>query len=61
MRSTASFPNNVNEGLMVYDGMSPPFRDAAVVNGTTYYYSAFARNTNPDISYVDRSTSDRVP
>ncbi|MHB8896278.1 MAG: S8 family serine peptidase [Candidatus Geothermincolia bacterium] len=62
MRSTANYPANVNEGVMVYDGLSPPFRDTSVANGTTYYYSAFARNTNQEYSLpTDESRAAATP
>src|SRR5688572_4327638 len=49
-RSTTGFPPTPGSGTTVYVGAGTSFTDTGVVNGTTYYYSAFARDTSNNTS-----------
>jgi len=49
-RSTTGFPPTPGSGTTVYVGAGTSFTDTGVVNGTTYYYSAFARDTSGNMS-----------
>lgn len=47
VRKTGSFPAGYGDGTTVYDGTGTGFTDTSVTNGTTYYYKAFAYDSNP--------------
>jgi hypothetical protein len=49
-RSTAGYPANPAAGSAVYSGVGTSHADTGLVNGTTYYYSAFARDTSNNFS-----------
>lgn len=42
VRNTNSYPTNVTDGIVVYDGTATSYIDKDVIPGTTYYYTAFA-------------------
>lgn len=43
-RSTTGFPASPTSGTTVYDALGASFLDTGLVNGTLYYYSAFAHD-----------------
>jgi hypothetical protein len=45
MRSNIFFPNNPNDGQLIYEGSEQSFFDASAVVGKTYYYAIFAEGT----------------
>lgn len=49
-RSTSAFPPGPNDGTGVYSGSGTGFTDSGLTNGTTYYYSIFARDTSNNFS-----------
>ncbi len=50
VRSSSSFPSSPTNGQLIYEGTAESFNDNSVTAGNTYYYSAYARNTNGDYS-----------
>lgn len=46
VRRTSGYPTNPSDGDLVFQGYGIGFVDTNVVNGTTYYYGAFAYDTN---------------
>jgi hypothetical protein len=44
MRQTSGYPGTPSEGILVYDGLGSSFNDTSLATGTTYYYTAFARD-----------------
>jgi hypothetical protein len=57
VRSTLRPPQAPDSGTLIYDGASSSHQDADVVDGATYYYSAFAYLTGP---YYAAPTSSSV-
>ncbi|MFA5854428.1 MAG: fibronectin type III domain-containing protein [Patescibacteria group bacterium] len=49
-RSTTGFPATPGNGATVYTGSGQNYLDVGLVNGTTYYYSAFASDTSGNFS-----------
>ncbi len=49
-RSATGFPANPGEGTTIYSGTAQNYLDTGLVNGTTYYYSIFARDTSGNFS-----------
>jgi hypothetical protein len=45
-RSTTGYPLNSSEGLTVFNGIATSYADSGLINGTTYYYTAFAYDTS---------------
>ncbi|MBV6492247.1 MAG: hypothetical protein LDLANPLL_00240 [Turneriella sp.] len=45
VRKTGSAPVNESDGTEVYNGMGTTYTDTSLINGTTYYYAAFAYDT----------------
>jgi len=50
IRKTRTFPQNVTDGVEIFDGIDTVYIDTNVENDTTYYYAAFAYNTIPNLS-----------
>lgn len=50
MRLTTGYPANSSDGILVYDGALQAFTDTGLSEGTTYYYTAFARDTSANYS-----------
>ena len=46
MRSTTFFPQDEEEGELVYEGDDEFFEDTNISSGVTYYYTIFARDEN---------------
>ncbi len=49
-RSTTGFPAVPGQGITVYVGAAQTYLDPGLLNGTTYYYSIFARDTSGNFS-----------
>lgn len=47
-RATGSAPVGPNDGVQVYEAAGTSFTDTELVNGTTYFYSAFAYDVQPN-------------
>lgn len=45
MRKTGGFPIGPTDGILVYDGSATSTNDIGLLNGTTYYYGAYAYDT----------------
>lgn len=56
LRKEGSYPTGVIDGTVVYVGANTSYTDTTVINGTTYYYRAFAydwdSNLNMDLQQV---------
>lgn len=50
LRRTSGYPANPTDGVLVYDGGAQSFVDSGLATGTTYYYTAFARDTTLNYS-----------
>ncbi|OGL78486.1 hypothetical protein A3E39_00570 [Candidatus Uhrbacteria bacterium RIFCSPHIGHO2_12_FULL_60_25] len=46
MRKTGGYPTGPNDGTPVYQGTGTQTLDTGLTNGTTYYYGAYAYDTN---------------
>lgn len=46
VRKTDGYPTGPNDGTLIYQGTGTSFLDTSVVNGTTYYYGAYAYDFN---------------
>ncbi|HWQ99984.1 MAG TPA: carboxypeptidase regulatory-like domain-containing protein, partial [Candidatus Methylomirabilis sp.] len=46
VRTTSAFPTGPTDGTLIYQGTGISFLDTAVTNGITYYYGAYAYDTN---------------
>lgn len=46
IRKTGGFPTGPFDGTLVYDGLATSTVDTGLTNGTTYYYAAYAYDTN---------------
>lgn len=46
VRKTGGFPSGPNDGVLAYQGTGTSFTDANLTNGVTYYYGAYAYDTN---------------
>ncbi len=60
VRKTSSYPNSYSDGILLYKGQDGGiYTDTNVVNGTTYYYGAFAYDSagNYTASSTDASAS----
>jgi len=44
LRKTGSYPVNISDGTVVYNGNGTSYIDAGLTSGTTYYYKAFSRD-----------------
>jgi chitodextrinase len=61
LRKTGSYPANVSDGTVVYNGNGTSHVDAGLTNGTTYYYKAFSRDAvNNYSSGVQTSATPRA-
>jgi subtilisin-like proprotein convertase family protein len=49
-RSTSSAPNTESDGTSVYSGILTTYTNTGLTNGTTYYYSIFAKDEVPNWS-----------
>jgi len=49
-RSTSFFPADSTQGTTVYIGGGQSYLDSGLTNGTTYYYSVFAKDTSGNFS-----------
>lgn len=49
-RSTTEYPASPTSGTTVYDGLGVSFLDTGLVNGTIYYYRAYAHDGAPNYS-----------
>lgn len=45
-RASTGYPTKPSDGTQVYDGSLQTATDTGLINGTTYYYRAFAYNSN---------------
>ena len=45
IRKTGSYPTSITDGTQVYDSNGTSYIDPGLTNGTSYYYSAFSRDT----------------
>ncbi len=50
MRRTSGYPANSTDGVLVYDGGAQSFVDLGLMEGTHYYYTAFARDNSLNYS-----------
>ncbi len=50
VRKTGSYPVDVNDGTLIYSGLNNSYLNVGLVNGTTYYYAAFAQDTSLNYS-----------
>jgi len=50
MRKTSGYPSSSTDGIMVYDGVAGSAIDSGLSEGTTYYYTAFARDASLNYS-----------
>ncbi len=55
-RSTVGYPSAPGQGTSIYTGSGQTYNDTALVNGTTYYYSIFARDTSGNFSGPAQAT-----
>jgi uncharacterized protein (TIGR03790 family) len=53
VRKTGSYPTNITDGLLVYDGSLASLSNQGLNNGTTYYYAAFAYDAVPNYSILN--------
>ncbi|MCB2156090.1 hypothetical protein KQI84_14530 [bacterium] len=61
-RRTDDFPADENDGDNIYDGTGTQYVDSGLVNGTTFYYTAFSYDGVPNYAGgVQASASPRVP
>ncbi|WKZ28704.1 MAG: fibronectin type III domain-containing protein [Patescibacteria group bacterium] len=49
-RSVTGYPATSGQGTAIYTGSGQNYNDTGLVNGTTYYYSIFARDTSGNFS-----------
>ncbi|HVS79444.1 MAG TPA: fibronectin type III domain-containing protein [Candidatus Paceibacterota bacterium] len=50
VKSDTFFPNDPQDGEVVYEGRAQDFKDTEVQDGATYYYAAFAKNKKGNYS-----------
>lgn len=50
VRGLGFYPSGPNDGTVIYDGMLSSIVDSDVINGTNYYYGAFAYDANGNFS-----------
>ena len=50
MRSEEFYPTGSSEGFVIYEGSAESFLDTGLENGTRYYYTAFAYDTDSNFS-----------
>ncbi len=50
LRSTEDYPSGPNDGTGVYDGNGTSHSDQGLINGLTYYYTAFSYDSTPEYS-----------
>ncbi|MDP3980196.1 MAG: DNRLRE domain-containing protein, partial [Chlamydiota bacterium] len=50
LRKSDVFPQNINDGIMIYEGTGPSFIDNTAVNGVTYFYGLFSFDEVPNYS-----------
>jgi len=55
--ATNSYPVLVTDGTLVYKGLNQSYCHTGLTNGTTYYYSIFARDNAGNISSANRSSA----
>lgn len=53
LRHNERFPANLEDGELVYQGLSTNFLDEQVINGQTYFYTAFSLTTDGSVSQPD--------
>ncbi|NOX49412.1 MAG: serine hydrolase [Gammaproteobacteria bacterium] len=58
-RATGSAPAGPNDGVLVYEAAGTAFTDSGLTNGTTYFYSAFAYDAQPN--YADGVSTSTTP
>ena len=56
-RGTGGYPDSASEGTNVYDGAAETVTDSGVVNGTLYYYVAFAYDQRANYAGGVQSTA----
>lgn len=59
LRSTEFYPQNVQDGEVVYDGSESYFLNRGLINGVRYYYTAFAYDIRGN--YASGATASAVP
>ncbi|MFA5186300.1 MAG: fibronectin type III domain-containing protein [Patescibacteria group bacterium] len=59
MRKTVGFPTGPGDGTVVYDGSATSTLDIGLVNGTTYYYGAYAYDTHHN--YASGALATAIP
>ena len=60
VRKLGSFSTSTTDGINIYQGTSTSFIDTNLINGTTYYYSAFSQTTS-GISSTAKATAFSTP
>jgi hypothetical protein len=59
MRKTGSYPVDISDGTMVYNGNGTEWKDSGLENGSKYYYKAFSYDTLGN--YADGSVASTTP
>lgn len=57
VRKTGSAPTGINDGTVVYEGTALTYTDTGLIEGTTYYYRAFAYNAKKKYQTAMRKVS----
>lgn len=53
VRKLISYPTKPSDGVQIYNGSSQTTEDAGLTNGVTYYYRAFAYNSNQEYQTIE--------
>ncbi len=58
VRKIGSYPVDISDGTLIYSGLNSSYLNVGLVNGTTYYYAAFAQDTS--LNYSSLSSGSKL-